>query len=110
MDLKDYISKVITQLGEGINDANNNLKGGAYVVSDNLSDSNNSIIQTKDEDDKNRIVTIIDFEIPIETDGAYIKVAELNSFKAQGPATYVATLSKIKFQLPLALPKVGNKE
>lgn len=111
MELKDYIKGVITQLGEGINDANNELKdkGGAYIVSTNLSDTNESIIKTK-EDGEDRIVTLIDFEIPIEVGDYYnnpkLNIAQMSSSNTQAPSTYLATLSKIKFQLPLALPKV----
>lgn len=114
MELKDYIKGVITQLGDAINEANKDLKdkGGAYVVATNLSDTNESIIKTKDVDGKDRIVALIDFEIPIEVEGNQYQprlcIAQISSSNSQLTDAYPATLSKIKFQLPLAMPKVDK--
>lgn len=110
MELKDYIKGVITQLDEGINEELKD-KGGAYIVAKNLSDTNESIIKTKEVDGKERIVALIDFEIPIEAeDPCYannnkgrINVVNLN-FNNPGTPAYLSTLKKIKFLLPLAMP------
>lgn len=105
MELKKFVQETIQRIGEGIYNANNYLNnyGGAYVVSTNLSElDNENIIKTKDENGEDRIVTIINFEIPVEADYASIRTVDSQK------ATEQASIVKLKFQLPLALPKKSD--
>lgn len=108
MDLSEYIKKILTGIGKGIVDADAELKtNGGYVVSKNLPEVSDSCISSSFESvGCNRVVSIIEFDIPLTifNSGGMGVAVTLGKDHVLNTSNYSPSLSRIKFKIPLALP------
>lgn len=116
MDIKDFIKETLTQIVEGITDANKEIQGkGAFIVSSNLKDANGLPARELYSDDKNdlrHIVREISFDISIvvsdsEQSGVKGGLQVFSFIHSDGGIennTSSSSMHKIKFSLPLAMP------
>ena len=116
MDIKEFIKETLTQIVEGITDANKEIQGkGAYIVSSNLKDAQGFPARELYSDDRNEqrhIVREINFDISIavtETTQSGVKggLQVLSVVHSNGGIennTSSSAVHKIKFSLPLAMP------
>lgn len=115
MDIKDFIKETLSQIVEGINEANQQMGSkGAFVASTDLWETprlSKSDTYVKCNN-KHQIVREIEFDVSItvsdssKTEGEG-RLQVLSLFRAEGGVennTHASSMHKIKFSLPLALP------
>jgi hypothetical protein len=112
MDLKEFVKETIVQVVNGIADANAALSSDtAFVASSNIQTDNN-FKYTTDKNGCKHYVTDVDFDVAITVQnsktqggGVYITVPVLGEIGGKGSRENTnASISRIKFSLPLALP------
>ena len=112
MDLKEFVKETIVQVVKGIADANAALsEETAFVASDNIQ-TNKDFKCATDKKGCQHYVTDVDFDVTITVQhsrtqggGVYIKVPVFGEIGGKGSSENTnASISRIKFSLPLALP------
>lgn len=112
MDLKEFVKETIVQVVNGIADANAALSSDtAFVASSNIQTDNN-FKYTTDKEGVKHYVTELDFDVAITAQkaktgegGVHMKVASVFELGGKGSSENInASISRIKFSLPLALP------
>ena len=115
MEIKDFVKEALSQIVEGINEANQQMNDkGAFVASTDLWETPRnpkSDIYTKCNN-KHQIVREIEFDISIEVSdsskaGGGGSLQVLSLFHAEGGVEnniHSSSMHKIRFSLPLALP------
>lgn len=116
MDIKEFIKETLTQIVEGISDANKEIQGkGAYIVSSTLKDANGIPVRETYSDDINNqrhIIREISSDVSIAVSdttqsGAKGGLQVFSFMHADGGVENSASsnsMHRIKFSLPLAMP------
>lgn len=119
MDVKEFIKETLTQIVEGINEANQQMGSkGAFVASSNLQENNGlpkgGTTYYEDSNNRRHVVREIDFDISVsvsdtsQTEGkGGLQVYSL--FHANGGVENCNSSNsshRIKFSIPLALPNM----
>ena len=117
MEIKDFIKESITQIAEGITEANKEIQNnGAFIVSSNLKDANGfpvvREIYSDDRNNKRHIVREIEFDVTISVSdstqtGGKGSLQVVSFLRADGGIENNISsnaMHRIKFSLPLAMP------
>jgi len=114
MELKDFISEALTQIIEGVNEANNTLKANGAEINPPLmggidyAAKHGGGLQTS----SGNYAQIVEFDIAVTTTqgkgtkgGIGIVAGAINLGSSGQSNTENTSISKIKFNVPLALPR-----
>lgn len=109
MDLKEFTSQTLTQIVEGVNDANSVIAdSGAYITTEKISGNNGAYLFRQDLN-----VIEVNFDVAITTSetegvngGGGLKVVGIISAGGNAESKIEnQTISRIKYTLPLVLAK-----
>jgi hypothetical protein len=113
MDIKTFVETSLTQIVEGVNNANTALSDqGAYVSSKNVRPLREGTTYNSSTGD---LVNLIEFDIAVTVNekdasegGASIKVAGINIGGGLQKENTNQTVSRIKFNVPLTFPAIDK--
>jgi len=114
MELKDFISETLTQIIEGVNEAKNNIKDNGAEINPSLMGDINYVAKHGGGLHTNRgnYAQIVEFDVAVTATegkgtkgGIGIVTGAINLGSAGQSKTENTSVSKIKFNVPLALPK-----
>lgn len=116
MDLKEFTKETLTQIIEGVKEANTHIESsGAFVPSSNLSSIGGELMYSNKDGYDHHVINV-DFDVAISVSeskennkGGSLKILDMASVGGEKNKSYENTSSsRIKYSIPLALPSEKN--